>query len=279
MGVGSTIRREKQPRNMEMVVFTIISFSFSLQSSRRKITMSDIINSKKRKADGAPNEVMGKSVEELLLEIKTEILSELADTKKEVLELKQKLDRGNVQAAFVAKNEVPSEAAKDDSDSGDDFSDVEDASDQWSIMFRQFREYRILKGTCKIPKKYAENLKLGRWADNQKLHYSNLKFGKNGQKIKEERVAKLDGIGMYWGTKFPEPPSWETRFEELKEYKTAMRCDPAVDLKNPTPLATWVSAQRNEYRRFKKGRDSLLTLEQIGKLNEVKLNWKGPRLA
>jgi len=57
-----------------------------------------------------------------------------------------------------------------------------------------------------------------------------------------------------------------------------MRCDPPVNPNNPNSLAIWVSAQRNEYRRFKKGRDSLLTVELIGQLNDAGFTWKGPRL-
>lgn len=83
---------------------------------------------------------------------------------------------------------------------------------------------------------------------------------------------------MNSGKKYPTLPSWEERFEETKKYMAAMRNDPPVSNDNPTSLGIWVSAQRNEYRRFKKGRDSLLTLEQIGQLKDIGFNFKGPRL-
>ena len=89
---------------------------------------------------------------------------------------------------------------------------------------------------------------------------------------------KLESLGMSWGKKYPAPATWDEQLEEVKKYRTAMRCDPPVNQSNPTPLAIWVSNQRKEYRRLKKGRDSLLSMEQIGQLNDIGFCWKGPRL-
>ena len=147
-------------------------------------------------------------------------------------------------------------------------------------MFRQLREYRILNGDCNVPQKYQPNPKLGKWVSNQRMFYRNLKEGKKGGTVlSQERVARLEGLGMNWGKKFAQPASWEDQYEEVKKYKSALRCDPPVNLSNPTPVAIWVSNQRKEYRRFKKGRDSLLTTEKIGQLNDLGFDWKGPRLA
>jgi len=52
-----------------------------------------------------------------------------------------------------------------------------------------------------------------------------------------------------------------------------------ISQSNPSQIGKWVSAQRTEYRRLKKGKDSLLTLDQVAKLNEIGFNWKGPRLS
>ena len=54
-------------------------------------------------------------------------------------------------------------------------------------------------------------------------------------------------------------------------------CNVPFNADHPTPLAKWTAYQRAEYKRWKKGRDTLLTLDQIGRLNDIGFNWKGPR--
>ena len=234
-------------------------------------------NDKKRKAEGDLNT-------DLLIEIKSarvdEILARL--TRIEKL-LTDKVDGSNpLEKSGKNNHEDPTIKAEEESELSDDEDSVVDSNDTWMNMYRQLRSYRIINGDCKVPARLASNPKLGAWVRDQKSHYANLKFGKKGYKITAEKVIKLERLGFFWGRKFTEPSSWDEQFEEVKKYKTAMRCEPPVNVKNatnPTPLAIWVSTQRNEYRRFMKGRDSLLTMEQIGQLNDIGFNWKGPRLA
>ena len=95
-----------------------------------------------------------------------------------------------------------------------------------------------------------------------------------------DKILKLEAIGFSFGKKFPKPPTWNEQYEELKKYQKAMKhCNVPINANNPSPLARWVSNQRTEYKfYFKKGRDSILSLEQIGTLNDIGFNWKGPRL-
>ena len=135
----------------------------------------------------------------------------------------------------------------------------------------------MINGDCKVPRSVP---KLGIWVNNQKLAFSSLKKGKGGPKITPERIHKLDSIGMFWGSAYPAPKPWEEHFDELKKYQNAVgHCNIQMSTTNPSSLAKWVSTQRSEYRRFKKGRDTLITLDQIGQLNEIGFKWKGPRLS
>ena len=236
-------------------------------------------NDKKRKAEGNLNT-------ELLIEIKgarvenAEILAKLIRIEKLLTDKVGGSDP--LEKSGKNNHEDPTTKAEEDSElSGDEEDSVVDSNDAWMNMYRQLRSYRIINGDCKVPQRLASNPKLGAWVRDQKSHYANLKFGKKGYKLPTEKVIKLERLGFFWGKKFPEPSSWDERFEEVKKYKTAMRCEPAVNVNatNPTPIAIWVSTQRSEYRRFKKGRDSLLTMEQIGQLNDIGFNWKGPRMA
>ena len=60
---------------------------------------------------------------------------------------------------------------------------------------------------------------------------------------------------------------WQTRFEELQEYKQ-MHGDFKVPQKYG-PLGVWVNKQRNEYNKFEKGMKSQLTHERISQLNSI----------
>eukprot|EP00531_Pseudo-nitzschia_arenysensis_P008397 CAMPEP_0116133040 /NCGR_PEP_ID=MMETSP0329-20121206/9888_1 /TAXON_ID=697910 /ORGANISM="Pseudo-nitzschia arenysensis, Strain B593" /LENGTH=230 /DNA_ID=CAMNT_0003627633 /DNA_START=460 /DNA_END=1152 /DNA_ORIENTATION=+ len=161
----------------------------------------------------------------------------------------------------------------------DDDETVADESQQWTMRYRQLREYRIFHGDCKVPEKYKENPQLGLWVKNQRLSYRYLKNGKNGPKIKPERVVALDRIGFYWGRQFPSHPTWDEMFEKLQVWKQKMKtCNVPLHASNPTPLAKWCAFQRAEYKRHMRGRNSLLTLDQIEMLNEIGFKWKGPKL-
>jgi hypothetical protein len=104
--------------------------------------------------------------------------------------------------------------------------------------------------------------------DNQKSAF------KKG-KLSQERVILLEGLGFVAGKAYPQPLTFEEGLEELKKFKNAMgHCNIFVDPKSPSQLAKWCGVQRNEYKRFGKQQDSLLTLEQVGKLKEIGFKFK-----
>ena len=200
---------------------------------------------------------------------------ELLSTKIVLQDTKQKLE--------VAKKEIEILKSNQDVQEVDEDSDIEEVPANqkgvWYDMFLQLRSYRIVNGNCQVSLSDKVNPKLGKWVSNQRMYYRNVKVGKKGQLISQERIAMLDGLGMNWGKAFPPPLSWEDNFAELEKFKVSTgSCSVPISLTNPTPLGKWVSSQRKEKKRFNKGIDSLLTLEQIGKLEALGFNWKGPRL-
>jgi hypothetical protein len=168
----------------------------------------------------------------------------------------------------------------DDEDISDDEESVVDKRDQWIIMFRLLRDYRITNGHCKITQN--ENSKLYYWIKNQKTFYNNAKTGKAGSqytRLSNEKIAMLESIGFSWGKKYPLPVSWDEMFEKLQNYQQRLgNCNVPFNAINPTPLAAWVACQRKEYKRFKIGKSSLITLDQIGMLKDIGLSWKSPKL-
>ena len=161
-------------------------------------------------------------------------------------------------------------------DSSDDETDIEGKTNEkdktWEIMYRQLREYRIIYGDCNVSPKELKDL--GKWVQQQRKYHT-----QKGYSLKPERVEKLERLGFSWGKKFASPPSWDEMFQKLLEYwKRFHNCNLQFSATHPTPLAKWAAYQRMEYKRLKKGHASLLTDEQIGKLEGIQFNWKGQKL-
>jgi hypothetical protein len=233
-------------KDTSIAQFYKIHFIESIETTRARTTMSFVVNNHKRSYD---------------------------ELEAELLETKAKLAK--VESLY---QELQEKAPDKEDDTISDFDDEDDPNDPWTAKFLELRAHRIIHGDCKVPMKGAQS-KLGKWVANQKLAYSNIKHNKKGKRISPERIIKMDGIGMCWGKAFPPPATWESRFAELEAFQKAMKhCNIPVCSTNPSELAKWVSVQRYEYKRFHKGRDSLLSLEQMGKLNDIGFSWKTPRV-
>ena len=95
-----------------------------------------------------------------------------------------------------------------------------------------------------------------------------------------ERIVKLDSLSFNWGKNFPHPPTWDEMFDKLSAYQSRFKtCNVACSSAKPTgALARWAAYQRMEYKRYKSGRASLLSPDQIEKLDGIGMNWNGPKL-
>ena len=89
-----------------------------------------------------------------------------------------------------------------------------------------------------------------------------LKGGDGASELSEERVKKLDDLGFNCRTTSGVAPTWQDRYNELKEYKSK-HGDCNVPL-NQGPLGLWVSIQR-------KHKYTLLSKERVQLLNEIGL--------
>jgi len=69
-------------------------------------------------------------------------------------------------------------------------------------------------------------------------------------------------------------------FQQLLDYKESTgNCNVPVDNANLIPLARWMAYQRFEYECYSLNKhSSLLTENQILKLEDIGMNWNGPKL-
>ena len=101
------------------------------------------------------------------------------------------------------------------------------------------------------------------WVNHQRTSYK-----KN--EAPQDRIDRLNGIGFKWtlgrGTHLP--ILWETRFNELKQYRLRHLGFPS----NKTVLGRWVATQRRAHKAGK------LNRERTDKLKEIWFNFN-PSLA
>lgn len=194
------------------------------------------------------------------------------DGKKSYDELEKELQEAkalieSLQAKLNAKEE---EKAEDDDDNDCDEESISDPNDPWMVKYAELREFRMANGHCTVPLKTGPLQKLGFWVGNQKK-------AKKANKLSQDRLTKLESVGINWGKGIPVPLTWEEGFAELEKFKAAMgHCNMNIDINDPSPLAKWALVQRFEFRRFRKGSGSLLGIERIQQLRDIGFKFKSP---
>lgn len=75
----------------------------------------------------------------------------------------------------------------------------------WESYFQSAEEYYIEHGDLKVPRNYVteSGVLLGKWIYRQLNNYG---------KLSEEKITRLNGIGMNWST------NWESRYETAKDF-------------------------------------------------------------
>ena len=128
----------------------------------------------------------------------------------------------------------------------------------WETYYIAARQWYLEHGNLKIPKSYVTptGLTLGSWIQTQRR----VRAGNVPGSLTEEKVKKLDEIGMIWDVS---ASSWEEAMEELRTYYHE-HGDVDVKAKYVAPdgfrLGSWVQNLRGKVKR--QGIDNVLTEEQ-----------------
>lgn len=140
----------------------------------------------------------------------------------------------------------------------------------WDLMYEKAKNYYNQHGTLEIPYKYKtpDGYSLGHWILTQKRVRTGEQFGA----LTEERIAKLDAIGMIWGSY--RDLSWERNYASAKAYyETFGNLNVVITYttENGLRLGSWIAQLRcirkNEAQR------RYLTPERIRALDEIGMIW------
>ena len=146
----------------------------------------------------------------------------------------------------------------------------ETLSASWDSMYKLAKAYYEKHRNLDIERRYvtSEGYALGSWLNTQKL----VRSGKIHGVLTEERIKKLDAIGIDWQSKYDR--AWEKYYNALCKYKYD---NGNIDIKANyvTPdgieLGAWISNLRTAKNSRRRG--YYLTDERIAMLNKLGMIW------
>ncbi len=140
----------------------------------------------------------------------------------------------------------------------------------WDCMFAEAEKYYNAHGDLEVPKRYktADGYSLGSWITTQRKVRSGEQFGVLG----EDRIRKLDGIGMVWESR--RDLSWNRYFGAAKEYysfRGDLRVPASYTTKDGLRLGAWIS----DLRAYRKNgvKSAYLTADRIEALDGIGMIW------
>lgn len=130
----------------------------------------------------------------------------------------------------------------------------------WDESFQKLLKFKREHGHFNVSA--SENKKLANWAKYQR-HL------KEHDKLKPDKIKRLDGEGFNWNDDLEKREYWEKMFKELLVYKAEKGdCDVPSKWKN-SKLANWVTCLRRAMRY----KPESIDLEQKRRLDEQKFVW------
>lgn len=146
----------------------------------------------------------------------------------------------------------------------------ETLSASWESMYKLAKAYYEKHHNLDIERRYVtpEGYALGSWLNTQKL----VRAGKIHGILTEERIKKLDAIGINWQSKYDR--AWEKYYSALCKYKYD---NGNIDIKanyiteDGIELGAWISNLRTAKNSRRRG--YYLTDERIAILNKLGMIW------
>ena len=144
-------------------------------------------------------------------------------------------------------------------------------SGQWSDKFDELMIFKKERGHSCVPHTLKENPALARWVKRQRYQYKLKNEGK-ASTMTDERVVALENAGFVWDS---HGAAWMERLNELQDYRVKNEhCNVPSNFPENPQLATWVKCQRRQYKLFRGGKPSNMTLERIAELEKLDFGWE-----
>lgn len=142
---------------------------------------------------------------------------------------------------------------------------------KWDNMYSLACEYYQENGNLLINTHSSyKGQPLGSWINVQRTHYNNIGKTKENKEFTEDRIEKLEEIGMIWNIA---EAQWAINYQTVEEYyKQFGNIDIPSNMEFKTlKIGKWLMNQKSSYRGYKGRRQ--LTNEEISKLEKLGIKW------
>ena len=145
----------------------------------------------------------------------------------------------------------------------------------WEENYAAAVRYHWEHGDLNVPAKYvdAEGIKLGQWI--QGLRSNRNGTAKTVKPLTDEQIARLDAIGMIWGSKYDK--QWDDAFRVLCNYQCkngTLDIPSAYVTDSGIRLGAWVRRQRDFFEQGKLSDERIEKLRSIGFVLEKADPWE-----
>ena len=96
-----------------------------------------------------------------------------------------------------------------------DASHLQSGGQAWEAQLTKLAAYKSEHGDCVVPKRWAEDPKLGRWVKDQRSHKTLLDRGEPSRGLTAERAARLEALGFAWAVESEAKAAAEAEAEAL----------------------------------------------------------------
>ena len=143
----------------------------------------------------------------------------------------------------------------------------------WDLMYSYAADYFRENGNLEVPRRYKtpDGYSLGQWIFTQRKVYSGEQYGK----LSEDRIRKLEEIGMQWESM--RDLSWSRYYSEAEAYYRKhgdLRVQTDHVTETGLPLGRWIINLR--IRRKNHVQAASLTPERIEALDRIGMVWDVP---
>jgi hypothetical protein len=141
---------------------------------------------------------------------------------------------------------------------------------KWSLRFQDLLEFKATHGHCSVPNIYPSNSQLAQWVKRQRYQYK-LKMAGTRSTLTDERQRILEEISFVWHS---HTAAWMERWSELYEFRQQHgHSNVPSNFEFNRHLSIWVKCQRRQYKLYRAGEPSNMTIDRIQKLNSLEFNW------
>ena len=152
----------------------------------------------------------------------------------------------------------------------------------WEQRMQDLDLFKERHGHCRVPLRYNDNPKLGKWVMNVRSNFQFLQ-GKNNSVSTKEKLQQLQEIDFDFAPKSKAHTKfyvdlWVHHLHELYQFKQKNgHCRVPHPSKTDKKLGRWVKYVRRQYRKSQNGQPNTITPDRLEQLKHIGFDFEPPK--